>query len=104
MILKYTENLIVKSYSSFMAIKLVITITNNTIWASQKGAVDGLSGSLNDLPEGGEVDVVLISEQQEGGGEAAAPNSGLRVGAHHICHCRYVQILQSVILSMGFLN
>jgi len=50
-------------------------------------AVEGTSGSLNNLSDGGEVDVVLISEQQEGEGDVGVQNSGLRVGAHHICHC-----------------
>lgn len=59
----------------------------------QKGAVKGTSVSSNILPDVGEVDVVLISEQQEGIGDAkGVQNPSLRVGAHHICHCRYAQM------------
>ncbi|XP_024378593.1 uncharacterized protein [Physcomitrium patens] len=54
---------------------------------AKKSAVEESSDSSNILRDGGEVDVVLISEQQEGLGDAAVQNPSLRVGAHHICHC-----------------
>lgn len=59
----------------------------------QKSVVKGTSVSSNILPDVGEVDVVLISEQQEGMGDTkGVQNPNLRVGAHHICHCRYEQM------------
>lgn len=70
-------------------------LTDETTLVSQKSAVEESSDSSNILRDGGEVDVVLISEQQEGLGDAAVQNPSLRVGAHHICHCRYLQNLHS---------
>ena len=71
--------------------------TDKALLAFQKNAGEGLSNFLNILPDGGEVDVVLISEQQEG--DAAVPNSNVRVGAHHVCHCRYLftNLMSSVV-------
>ncbi|KAG0574737.1 hypothetical protein KC19_VG286600 [Ceratodon purpureus] len=54
---------------------------------AKKNAVEGPLSLLNTLPDGGEVDVVLISEQVEGVGAAALQTSNVRIGAHHICHC-----------------
>ncbi|KAG0593829.1 hypothetical protein M758_UG023200 [Ceratodon purpureus] len=54
---------------------------------AKKNTIEDSSSFLNTLPDGGEVDVVLISEQQEGVGDAAVQASNVRVGAHHICHC-----------------
>ncbi|CAK9197509.1 unnamed protein product [Sphagnum jensenii] len=43
-----------------------------------------LLSATNPMSDSGSVDVVLISEQQEGMGTV---QDSLRVGAHHVCHC-----------------
>lgn len=49
-----------------------------------------ITAAINPMSDSGSVDVVLISEQQEGMG---AVQDSLRVGAHHVCHCRYATLL-----------
>jgi hypothetical protein len=56
----------------------------------QMDAEKHITAAANPMSDSGSVDVVLISEQQEGMG---AVQDSLRVGAHHVCHCRYATLL-----------
>ncbi len=60
------------------------------VWQVQMDAEKHITAAANPMSDSGSVDVVLISEQQEGMG---AVQDSLRVGAHHVCHCRYATLL-----------
>ncbi|CAK9860998.1 unnamed protein product [Sphagnum jensenii] len=51
---------------------------------AQMDADKHITAATNPMSDSGLVDVVLISEQQEGMGTV---QDSLRVGAHHVCHC-----------------